>query len=72
MSGESVHWINHFHFTVARTLCERHLEKHIIPSKKEREKEITIKSRNIIFNLGRYGDRRSILKIGRASCRERV
>jgi hypothetical protein len=45
---------------VARTLCERHLERHIIPSKKEREKEITIKSRNIIFNLG-VNDSRSIL-----------
>jgi hypothetical protein len=44
--------MNHFHFVVARTLCERHLERHIIPSKKERGKEITIKSRNIIFNLG--------------------
>jgi hypothetical protein len=39
---------------------ERHLERHIIPSKKERGKEITIKSRNIIFNLG-CGVKRSIL-----------
>jgi hypothetical protein len=46
--------MNHFHFVVARTLCERHLKRHIIPSKKERGKEITIKSRNIIFNLGKY------------------
>jgi hypothetical protein len=45
---------------VARTLCERHLERDIIPSKKERGKEITIKSRNIIFNLG-SGVKRSIL-----------
>jgi hypothetical protein len=45
MSGESVCWINHFHFTIARTFSERHLERDIIPSKKERErgKEITIK-----------------------------
>jgi hypothetical protein len=60
---ESVCWMNHFHFVVARTLFERHLrhfEKNIIPSKKERGKEITIESRNIIFNLG-YGDARSIL-----------
>jgi hypothetical protein len=45
---------------VARTLSERHLERHIIPSKTERGKEITIKSRNIIFNLG-YDVSRSIL-----------
>jgi hypothetical protein len=57
---ESVCWMNHFHFVVARTLSEKHLEKHIIPSKKERGKEITIKSRNIIFNLGFYV-RKSIL-----------
>jgi hypothetical protein len=48
MSGESVCWINHFHFTIARTF----IEKHIIPSKKERGKEITIKIKSIIFNLG--------------------
>jgi hypothetical protein len=63
MSGESLSWINHFHFTVARTLCERHfrhLERHIIPSKRERGKEITIKFRNIIFNVG-YGVWKSIL-----------
>jgi hypothetical protein len=48
---KSVCWINHFHFVVALTLCERHLERGIIPSKKERGKKITIKSRNIIFNL---------------------
>jgi hypothetical protein len=41
-------------------MCERHLERHIIPSKKERGKEITIKSRNIIFNLG-FLVKRSIL-----------
>jgi hypothetical protein len=51
MSGESVCWINHFHFVVARTLCEKHLERDIIPSKRKRGKEITIKFRNIIFNL---------------------
>jgi hypothetical protein len=33
-------------------LGERHLERHIIPSKKERGKEITVESRNVIFNLG--------------------
>jgi hypothetical protein len=59
MSKESVCWMNHFHFVVARTLCERHLERHIIPSKKERGKEITIKFKNIIFNLD--WDTRSVL-----------
>jgi hypothetical protein len=54
MSLESFCWINHFHFVVARTLCEKHLERDIIPSKKERGKQITIKYRNIIFNLGGY------------------
>jgi hypothetical protein len=44
---------------VARILCERHLERDIIPSKKERGKEITIESRNIIFDC--YGVGRSIL-----------
>jgi hypothetical protein len=60
MSRESVCWINHFHFVVARTLCERHLERHIIPSKRERREEITIKLRNIIFNLD-CDDKNSIL-----------
>jgi hypothetical protein len=60
MSVESVCWMNHFHFVFARTLCERHLERGIIPSKKQRGKEITIKSRNIIFNLD-GGVSRSIL-----------
>jgi hypothetical protein len=45
---------------VARTLCERHLERDIIPSKKERGEKITIKSRNIVFNLD-YCVGRSIL-----------
>jgi hypothetical protein len=54
-------WINHFHFVVARTLCKRNLiERNIIPLKKERGKEITIKFRNIIFKLG-GGVSRSIL-----------
>jgi hypothetical protein len=38
----------------------RHLERCIIPSKKERGKEIIIKFRNIIFNLG-WNVSRSIL-----------
>jgi hypothetical protein len=37
-----------------------YLERNIIPSKKERGENITIKSRNIIFNLG-DGVSRSIL-----------
>jgi hypothetical protein len=63
MSVESVCWMNHFHFVVVRTLCERHLERDIIPSKKERGKEIAIKSKNIIFNLGRYGKRSILMNI---------
>jgi hypothetical protein len=45
---------------VARTLCERHFERHIIPSKKEKGEKITIKSKNIIFKLGN-NIKRSIL-----------
>jgi hypothetical protein len=48
---------------VARTLSERHFERHIIPSKKERGKEITIKSRNIIFYLGYRVDRSILINI---------
>jgi hypothetical protein len=44
-------------------LCERHLERHIIPSKKERGKEITIKSRNIIFNLDGWVGRSILINI---------
>jgi hypothetical protein len=48
-------------------LCERHLkhlERGIIPSKKERGKEITIKFKNIIFNdLGKYVIRSILINI---------
>jgi hypothetical protein len=41
---------------VARTLCKRHLERDIIPSKKERAKKITINPETLACN-----DEKSIL-----------